>query len=43
MLINWFGNQKRERRAKKRADLLSEQVKKVLGAADQKLILMVRV
>ncbi len=33
---------KREKKVKKRVDMMSEQVKKILAASDQKLILMVR-
>ena len=32
----------REKRSKKRVDVVAEQVKKVLSASDQQLILMVR-
>lgn len=33
---------RREKRARKRVDMMAEQVKKVLATSDQKLILMVR-
>lgn len=39
----WVTNLRREKRARaRRVDVVTEQVKKVLQATDQKLILMVR-
>lgn len=42
MLLNFLGNQKKTKRIVRKTDVVTEQVRQVLRATDQKLILMVR-